>query len=510
MKANDFVSDILDILGEGTTYAPIWTRANILSYLRKTLRRFSQATFSIDGDSLRYVDSSTGESSVPSNFLNPYYVSYDKSQLDVVSLGELDFITATWSLNTTGTSPLVSTVMGTGKDTTVRVVPVPTSPLGPFGYAVLTSAVLANSNGIGYTLSVDTSGVMSSTLTETNKVTNYTMELDSNWSDFDWLSAGGLTQSRTSTEKYSGTYSRTFTANGVDGYYQGVKSDTFTTVTGVTYAWKANVFPHASNTYGAVVVQIRYGDGSGFNETSTHTGLTKGAWNTISGDYVETKGGSGAYFAISVGPEPAGTYYVDDVVVVPSTTGSTIVLGGGASTYWTLSVDSDGAVSTTSSASTTGSSLLLVDSNSMYWNIGVSSSGVITTNSSYGRLVRMELDGTNQDFTSNYGTVSDAYAYGSSTTPSAVARLDGPYGVVTMGRVSDGALHVWYKGLIDDTPNLESEIYLNDCFIPIIQHGVLALAFNAECAGRDTDKAKAFEVIFTLECESVRRIFNRK
>ncbi|MFA5132936.1 MAG: hypothetical protein WC444_06445 [Candidatus Paceibacterota bacterium] len=358
MKANDFISDVLDLLGEDVTYAPIWTPASILSYLRKTLRRFAEATLIVDGDSLRYVSTTTGEANVPSNFLNAHYVSYDKSQLDIVSLGELDFVTATWSLGTTGTSPLAATVMGTGRDATVRVVPVPTGAIGPFGWEVVTSVTLADSSDALWTVSVNTSGVLST--------------------------------------------------------------------------------------------------------TSVLTGTTQ-----------------------------------------------TIILSG-PTTFWSLSVDTSGVLSATTSATTTANTVVLADSSSMGWSVTADDSGVILTSGQYGKLTRMEINGVNQDFTSNYGTVSDAYAQGVASTPTAVVRLDGPYGIVTMGRVSDGALHVWYKGLIDDTPNVESEIYLNDCFIPIIQHGVLALAFNAEGSGRDVDKAKAFEVIFMLECDSVRRIFNRK
>jgi hypothetical protein len=38
----------------------------------------------------------------------------------------------------------------------------------------------------------------------------------------------------------------------------------------------------------------------------------------------------------------------------------------------------------------------------------------------------------------------------------------------------------------------------------------LALAFNHDGQGRDKQKAKLLETVFRLECESVRRIFNRK
>jgi len=358
MKANDFISDIGDMLGENFSNAPIWTRANILSYLRETLRRFAQLTLIVDSDSLRYVSDTTGEANVSTNFLNAYYNTYDKVQLDIVSLGELDFVVDSWSSGTTGVSPLVSTVMGTGADTTIRVVPVPTNPAGSYGWTSVTSIILADSAGVLWNLVVDTTGVLSP----------------------------------------------------------------------------------------AVVA----------------TGTTR------------------------------------------------LAVLGGPDSYWDLTVGTTGILTTTASSSTTAINVILEDSADVAWSVTTDDSGVLLTNRQYGKLTRFEITDINQDFTSNYGVVTNIYAQGVAVTPAVVARLDGPFGSVTMGRVSDGALHVWYKALIDDTPNTESEIYLNNCYIPIIQHGVLSLAYSAEGAGHDIDKAKALEMIFMGECDSVRRIFNKK
>ena len=358
MKTNDFISDIGDMLGEDFSRAPTWTRVELLGYLRKTIRRFSELALIIDEDSLRYVSSTTGEANVPASFVNAYYNSYDKTFIDMVQLGELDFVSGTWSLGTTGVSPLACTVMGGGKDAIIRVVPVPVGAIGPFGLGVITEVTLADSSGAFWDVTVDTSGVLSTT---------------------------------------------------------------------------ANL-----------------------------TG-----------------------------------------------TSMTLVLNA-PTTHWDLTVDTVGVLSTVASSSVTSQSVILLDANGMHWSVTTDDVGVLLTGSGYGKLVRLEIDGVNQDFTSNYGTVTDAYAYGSTTTPSYVARLDGPFGVVTMGRVSDGALHTWYKGLISDTLNTESEIYLNDCFIPVIQHGVLALAYGAETSGCDSNKEKLLDAIFVAECTSVRRIFNRK
>ena len=383
MKANDFISDLGDMLGEDFTYNPIWTRSELLGYLRKTLRKFAQATMLVDGDSLRYVDATTGESNVPDNFLDGHYMLYDGKHVDEVQLGELDFVIADWVLGTTATQPKAATVYGSGREATVRLVPVPSGAAGPYGLSAVTSVTL--------------------------------------------------------------------------------------------------LFPG------------EYLTDEGGNQITDEAG-----------DPIPLEQGPESWWTVSV-----STAGVPATTEVTETDYDEIILAG-PTTYWTLGVDYLGNLTTTATSDTDAVTVWLTDDDGVEWVINVDDSGTLTTNTGRGKVVRIELDGVDQEFTSDYGIITNAYATGTTVTPDAVVRLATPFGLVTLGRVSEESLHIWYKGLMGDVPNTASEIHVNNCFIPIIQHGVLALAFNHDGQGRDKQKAKLLDTIFELECESVRRIFNRK
>lgn len=138
-------------------------------------------------------------------------------------------------------------------------------------------------------------------------VQNGSMELDVNWNDDGTPTA----DAQSSDQAYQGTYSRMFTVDAAD---EGIKSDTFTTVTGTTYYYRLWVYPDDAT---SINVYVKLGDDSGASVDSDVTTLVQDAWNAISGSWTETgSGGSSAYFSIrSMTGVTSGDWYVDEVHV---------------------------------------------------------------------------------------------------------------------------------------------------------------------------------------------------
>ena len=136
-------------------------------------------------------------------------------------------------------------------------------------------------------------------------VTNGDMEADSNWADYNSVSSN----TRSATQEHAGTYSRKFTP---DNTSQGIQGDTFTTVTGRTYAVDFWVYPDDGTIVRWVV---RKGDNSAFQSDTAVTGLTENAWNNVTGTYVEAAGGSGAYLVVHSNTQTSGDFYIDDVSI---------------------------------------------------------------------------------------------------------------------------------------------------------------------------------------------------
>ena len=149
-----------------------------------------------------------------------------------------------------------------------------------------------------------------------NIVTNGDMEHDGYWT-----AVGTPTTSEQTTSKYYDVWhSWKFT---VDAANEGIKSSTFTTVTGNSYTGTAYVYPDDSRT---VQVRIRNGDDSGYVYVSAESDLTQDAWNEVTFSYTETAGGSGAYIDFDSGTETSGTWYIDSVSIVGET--KTVYLDG--------------------------------------------------------------------------------------------------------------------------------------------------------------------------------------
>lgn len=126
MKVNDLLTDIGSVLQEDYTTSPVWTKAEVFGHLRQTLREFCALTQIVDKCEVRLVNGTTGEADVPTDFDNLYFTQFNELAVDIVNLGDLDFVSGTWSLGTTGV-PLASTIMGSGDSAVVRYIPVPTT-----------------------------------------------------------------------------------------------------------------------------------------------------------------------------------------------------------------------------------------------------------------------------------------------------------------------------------------------------------------------------------------------
>ena len=127
MKVDDLLNDIGDLLQEDFLYASLWSKSELLGYLRQTIREFSARTKIIDRHAIRLVSSTTGEASVPDDFSQAYYVRFGGSHVDVVAPNELDFADDDWGVAGTGSSPLGCTVYGAGAQAKIRFAPVPSN-----------------------------------------------------------------------------------------------------------------------------------------------------------------------------------------------------------------------------------------------------------------------------------------------------------------------------------------------------------------------------------------------
>lgn len=234
--------------------------------------------------------------------------------------------------------------------------------------------------------------------------------------------------------------------------------------------------------------------------------------------------GSSAITTVYISDSSGGVWRITTdggAVVSTSSSGTTkeITLSG-PTTYWTLSINTSGVLSTaTSAAATAGDVIYLEDSSdSDIYSLIATDDGVIKSSAiTKGLTVSVKLAGTTQTFTAGtsgtspeYGVVVDAYATGASTTPTDVIRLDSPRGTGVYDRTFDDSAMLWYKGILDDVVNENSKLWLSDAFIPIIKRGVLAIAYGRDGEGRDEQKAQMLDSIFKSECKALAEIFQRR
>ena len=141
MQVYDLITQIGDELGEDFVHSVVWTRDMLLKYVRQTLKEFSGETQIVDKVNIRLLEGTSGESTVPPDFGQAYYVIYNNNHLDLVQLGDLDFIDEDWSISGTATTPLAATQIGTGRTAKVRLAPVPASPTTATDFASYSTTI---------------------------------------------------------------------------------------------------------------------------------------------------------------------------------------------------------------------------------------------------------------------------------------------------------------------------------------------------------------------------------
>jgi len=155
VKVSSFIDELGDMLQEDFSVAALWTKNELLGYLRFTLEEFAVRTRIIDKQSIKTVNATSGELDVPLDFLVAYYVKFNQRHVDLVELGELDFISASWAIGTTGATPKGASVFGTGDNAVIRMVPVP-SVVSSNAPGVSTSLVMSDSTGSVWAITVNT------------------------------------------------------------------------------------------------------------------------------------------------------------------------------------------------------------------------------------------------------------------------------------------------------------------------------------------------------------------
>jgi len=358
MNVYDLITQIGEELNEDFTNAPVWTRDEILGYIREIVRVFSSLTRIVDKQAILQVDATTGECSVPSDFNEAFYLEFNGIPLDIVKPNELDFIDTAWGLNSTAASPSAATVYNSGKDAKVKLVPVPSVVAGVIGSSVLYEIYLSSPN---------------------------------------------------------------------------------------SNVWK-----------------------------------------------VESRNGR---LVTSISSGTVGSYTLP-----------------GDGNYWDLSIDNDGRLITTITASSDYDVITLSDSgdNNIYRLTCNIDGELVLRSISYGKVVRMTIDGIDQYFSSNYGIIVDSHATGVTTNLQHVINQNYPFGTTIYNRIGDDACICFYKGNIQDTPTGMSELFVSDAYIPIIKHGVLSKAYSHDGPGRDENKSKILWAIFLSECRTLKNLFQRQ
>jgi hypothetical protein len=232
--------------------------------------------------------------------------------------------------------------------------------------------------------------------------------------------------------------------------------------------------------------------------------------------------GTGVYEEVFL-ESPDGTVWEVTVnggvlITTPGAAGTALTyIIPGPTTVWELIIDNLGVLDTTL---TTGNAdnIYLEDAGAteLIYYLKTDDFGVLDTETVYGLTTGFQIDGTYQTFASdgtgaseNYGVVVDCYATGVSTTPELVGLVDSAVGVINLDRTMHNRATLYYLGSLPEPDNLASTVFIHDAFVPVLEHGILALAYNEDGPGYDPQKAKILNAIFEAECESIRGTFGR-
>lgn len=197
MKAIEFIDEIAEVLGEDFEYSPLWTREGLLKDLQVVWGLFSELTMLVDRCRACVLDYNTGEIKLPPDFGQLYFGQYSQEFLDIVGLGETEFLSEAWTADGTG-DPQGITVWGSGDRSVARVIPVPTTIEVPGGGGTGVSSVKISDGGSIWTVTCS-EGVLISTAAGASADSTQVIEGFGSYWDLGISVSGELTLSSSSS-----------------------------------------------------------------------------------------------------------------------------------------------------------------------------------------------------------------------------------------------------------------------------------------------------------------------
>jgi len=159
MKAIDFVEEVAELLSEDFTYSPQWTKAELFKDLQVVLWLFGELTQLVDRCGVELVDYLTGEVDLPDGFGQTYLGQYSQEMLDIVPLGESEFLDEDWMADGAG-DPKGMLVWGSGDRSKARFVPRPSTVEVPAGGGTGIASLLIADSGANVWALLSVSGVL--------------------------------------------------------------------------------------------------------------------------------------------------------------------------------------------------------------------------------------------------------------------------------------------------------------------------------------------------------------
>lgn len=202
-----------------------------------------------------------------------------------------------------------------------------------------------------------------------------------------------------------------------------------------------------------------------------------------------------------------------DVGATPADYSTGAIFKSPGGTKYQITIDTSGVLSSALSYDASDYVYYLIqdEDEETSYHLRVTAAGVIKTiNYSYGLTVRVDINGVNQDMSGDHGTIVNAYVGAPASASVDSMYVDAPIGTIVHGLMSENSGYIWYKGLVQDPLTTESELFMSGGLRAIITHGVLSRAFAKDGEGKDSQKAALLKYIFEFECESVKRLFQRK
>jgi hypothetical protein len=159
MKATELIDEVGELLGEDFSNNPLWSKVELLKDLKVIVQLFGELTLLVDRCSVRLLDYNTGEMTLPGDFGQMYFGQYSQDFLDVVDLGETEFLDTLWAAQGKEV-PQGITTWGIGGDAKGKVIPVPTTIEVPAGSGSAVASIGVADSGAGVWTVVCTNGVL--------------------------------------------------------------------------------------------------------------------------------------------------------------------------------------------------------------------------------------------------------------------------------------------------------------------------------------------------------------